>query len=145
MATNILVFGASPRWPIDSPTAAHVSGEVAFENGKIGVMTETNVTSGGVNGNTPLQNTRNTLLERAIVMLPMPSAVAAGTKVYFLTASLTAGATVQLPPSRSTNVASTLQTSATSATLIGVTRDLAAPYGATAFAAPVELAPYPTT
>lgn len=147
MAQNIRVWGARPVVNIDAPAAAHNSGDLVFEDGKIGVAIETNVASGNASalpGNSTVYNTKNELMQYGVVDLPVPSAIAAGTKVYFLTASLTAGATVQAAPSRSANVASTLQTSSTSATLVGVARDAAAYYGqTTTYVAPIELAPNP--
>lgn len=130
MATNIRVFGASPRLPVDACVGAHVSGELCYENGKVGIAVEANQAGAP-----------NTLIQRAKVVYPVPAGTAAGTKLY-MTGVPVAGGTIQAPPVRSVNVASTLTATATGNTLIGTTMDAAVAnnFGAST-CANIEIAP----
>lgn len=107
MAKNVRNF-RRPTWKVTSCAAAHTSGDLVFEDGKVGVAVQTNLIS-----------TRNILVTGGTVTVPCPGGLAEGTLLYFPTASLTAGATVQAAPSGTTNVATTLQTSSGSATAMG--------------------------
>lgn len=89
------------------------------EDGKFGVCVETN-----------LINQPNTLVTGRRVRVVCPGGVTEGQLLYFLTASLGAGAVIQAAPSASTAISATLQTSASSATVIGRAVKAAYAYGA---------------
>ena len=105
MALNAVII--RKRWPVSACAAAHASGDFVQEDGKFGVCVETNLING-----------KNTLMTGRM-RLVCPSGVTEGQLLYFLTASLGAGVALQLAPSATTAITATIQTSATSATVIG--------------------------
>jgi hypothetical protein len=101
--------------------AAHVSGELCWEGGRLGVAVETSLVNGP-----------NTFIEGCVARFPVPAAQPVGTKLYTAVARPAdpGGATVQAPPSRTTNVATTLTTTATSNIFVGTMIEASQAWGA---------------
>lgn len=115
--------------------AAHVSGELAWENGRLGVAVETSLVNGP-----------NTFIQGCRAVFPVPASLSAGTKLYTAVAvpSAPGGATVQAPPSRSTNVATSLTTTSSGNIFVGTMVEASQAWGATT-AADIQLAIEPVS
>lgn len=117
MASNIRVYTRRPSAFIDSPAAAHSTGDLVIEGGKMGIVVETDVTSGSLPGTSPSLNPRTELAEYCVVDLPVPAGTTAGTKLYAPGSSFPNGTLLQAALQRNSAVASTLAVAGPSAAL----------------------------
>lgn len=122
MAKNIRMWSGVKRLPIEVTGAAHVSGELCYENGRIGIAVETNTIGAA-----------NTLLEGCSADLPVPASLTVGTPLYTAVAVPAAGsgATIQLPYQASTAVSSTLTATKSTNQFVGTLIEAPRNVGAT--------------